>query len=50
MDHDYQYRLIHNGSSDTWHFNQHYLKSVLQNNPNIILNKDYQDELAESYW
>ena len=39
--------IIHNGSSDTWHFNQHYLKSVLQDNPNIILNKDYQDELSE---
>ena len=39
--------IIHNSSSDTWHFNQHYLKSVLQDNPNIILNKDYQDELAE---
>ena len=38
--------LIHKNCSDTWHFNQHYLKSVLANNPNAILKSKYQNELA----
>ena len=39
--------LIHKNCSDTWHFNQHYLKTVFANNPNAILKDEYQDELAE---
>ena len=38
--------LIHPNCSDTWHFNQHYLKSVLANNPNAILKEEYQKELG----
>jgi len=37
--------LIHKKCSDTWHFNQYYLKPLLSENSNIILNKDYQTEL-----
>jgi len=39
--------LIHKNCSDTWHFNQHYLKTVFTNNPNAILKDEYQDELAK---
>jgi hypothetical protein len=39
--------LIHKNCSDTWHFNQHYLKTVFANNPNAILKDEYQKELAE---
>jgi len=38
--------LIHKNCSDTWHFNQHYLRSVFQNNPNVILKNDFQNELG----
>ena len=39
--------LIHKNCSDTWHYNEHYLKPVLKQNPNVILNQDYQKELQE---
>ena len=39
--------LINKNYSDTWHFNEHYLKTVLRKNPNIILNSDYQSELED---
>jgi len=39
--------LIHKNCSDTWHFNEHYLKPVFKNNPNIILQKDYVKELED---
>lgn len=38
--------LIHMKCSDTWHFNQHYLKSVLKDNPNVLLNSVYQKQLG----
>lgn len=37
--------LINKNYSDTWHFNEHYLKAVLRKNPNLILNSNYQSEL-----
>ena len=37
--------LIHKNCSDTWHFNQHYLRTVFANNPNAVLKKDFQVEL-----
>ena len=39
--------LINKNYSDTWHFNEHYLKTVLRKNPNLILNSDYQSELED---
>jgi hypothetical protein len=39
--------LIHKNCSDTWHFNEHNLKPTLKNNPNVILNSNYQIELGE---
>ena len=38
--------LINKKCSDTWHFNEYYLKTVFRNNPNVILNSDFQSELA----
>ena len=39
--------LVHKNCSDTWHFNEHYLKQVFKNNPNIILQKNYIEELED---
>jgi len=39
--------LIHKNCSDTWHFNEFYLKSVLKDNPNVILNANFILELEE---
>jgi predicted glutamine amidotransferase len=39
--------LVHKNCSDTWHFNEHNLKPLFKNNPNVILNNNYQIELAE---
>ena len=39
--------LIHKNCSDTWHFNEHYLKPVFKNNPNIIFSNRDTKELIE---
>lgn len=39
--------LIHKNCSDTWHFNEFYLKSVLKDNPNVLLNNNFILELEE---
>jgi len=39
--------LIYPKCSDTWHFNEHYLKPLFKNNPNLILKKTFQDELQD---
>jgi hypothetical protein len=39
--------LIYPKCSDTWHYNEHYLKPLLKHNPNLILKKDFQDQLQD---